>query len=71
MCNHPDDDPRDAVFVAARAVRGLHALLQNRASPCYGDAELAVMVELIDDRLWPAAHALQQFVPRDFIGPEA
>jgi len=66
MVATPSNDPRDQVFVAARALRGLYAMLQNRAAPCFGDAELANLVELIDDRLYPAAEALQHYVPKDF-----
>ena len=58
-------DPRDEVIAAARAVRALHALLQNAVHGCYGDSELPVLVEFIDDRLFQAAVALQDFVPRD------
>lgn len=64
------NDPRDQVFLAARALRGLWAMLQNRASPCFGDAELANLVELIDERLYPAAMELQGYVPRGF-SPQA
>lgn len=64
MCSHIPD-PRDEVFAAARAVRALHALLQNGSHVCYGDAELPVLVEFIDDRLYNAALALQDFVPKD------
>lgn len=57
-------DPRDQVIYATKALRGLHAILQSRAAPCYGDAELPYLVELIVDRLEPAAEALQGYVPR-------
>lgn len=62
-------DPRDQVMFAAKALRGLHAILQDRAAPCYGDAELPYLVEMIADKLDPAAEALQGFVPRDFNPP--
>lgn len=58
-------DPRDDIFAAARGLRALHALLQDRAHPCYGDAELPQLVEFIDEKLYPAAEALQNYVPRE------
>ncbi len=64
-----DSDPRDQVMFAARALRGLHAILQSRATPSYGDAELPYLVEMIADKLDPAAEALQGFVPRGFHPP--
>jgi hypothetical protein len=65
MCNHcTTPDPRDAVYVAAKAVRALHALMQDRAHPCYGDAELPTLLEFIDEKLFPAAEALLDYVPR-------
>ena len=66
MCNHcSQSDPRDAVFAAARAVRALHALMQDAAHPCYGDAELPTLIEFIDEKLYPAAQALLDYVPRE------
>lgn len=65
MCNQcSTTDPRDTVFAAARGLRALHALLQDRPAPCYGDAELATLVEFIDEKLYPAAEALLDYVPR-------
>lgn len=57
-------DPRDQVFVAAKAVRALHALMQGRSAQCYGDAELPTLLEFIDEKLFPAAEALLDYVPR-------
>ena len=64
MVETPFNDPRDQVIYATKALRGLHAILQDRPAPCYGDAELPYLVELIVERLEPAAEALQDYVPR-------
>lgn len=62
-CSTPD--PRDAVFVAAKAVRALYALLRDRHHALDGDAELPSLLEFIDEKLYPAAQALLDYVPRD------
>ena len=66
MIETTHSDPRDRIIYATKALRGLHAILQDRASPCYGDAELPFLLELIVDQLEPAALELQDYVPRDF-----
>ena len=66
MCNQcTPPDPRDAIHDAALAVRALHALMLNAGHPCYGDAELPTLLEFIDERLFPAAEAIQHYVPRE------
>jgi hypothetical protein len=64
------NDPRDQIIYASKALRGLHAIVQSRAAPCYGDAEFPYLLELIVDQLEPAAAALQDYVPRGFQGPD-
>lgn len=64
------EDPRDAIIHAARAVRGLYHLLNDRREVVAGDAELPALVDLIDAKLYPAALAVQDFVPRDWTPPQ-
>lgn len=65
MCNHcSTPDPRDAVFVAAKAIRALHVLLRDRNHVLDGDAELPSLLEFIDEKLYPAAEQLLDYVPR-------
>jgi hypothetical protein len=67
MCQSCEpQDPREAVSEAARALRGLYFLLSDRRHVVAGDAELPALVDLIDSKLFPAAEALQAYVPRDF-----
>lgn len=71
MAECSPEDPRDAVWQAARAVRSLYHLLNDRHAVVAGDAELPALVDLIDSKLFPAAEALQDYVPRDWQPPAA
>ncbi|WP_126975523.1 hypothetical protein [Frigidibacter oleivorans] len=70
MCSS-SSDPRDAAYSAALALRGLQAILADRHAILAGDAELPMLLELISDRLYPAAETLLDYVPRGFVPPDA
>lgn len=61
-CN--SGDPRDDVSDAARALRGLYLLLSDRSGDASAVSDLPTLVGLIDDKLFPASEALQNYVPR-------
>lgn len=69
MCTDTCPDPRDAAIYATRALRGLQIMLADRPAVCAGDAELPLLLEIINDRLEPAVQQLQDYVPRNWTPP--
>lgn len=63
-CNHPPDDPRDEIGVAAKALSGLSILLGSANDADHIPAtKLHALVGVIEERLRPAADAVQNWTP--------